>query len=42
MKKYIAPEVEKVEYEVVDCLDASASTTIGTESENADGLLGGL
>ena len=39
MKEYLAPEIEKVEYDVIDCLSTSGRN-IGKESDNIDNLLG--
>lgn len=41
MKEYLAPEIEKVEYDVVDCLAVSGNG-IGKEGDNIDDFLGGL
>ena len=45
MKKYLAPELEKIEYDVLDCLNTSgnpAGAGIGREGGDIDDLLGDL
>lgn len=41
MKEYLAPEIEKIEYDVIDCLSTSG-TGIGKEGEEIDGLTDGF
>lgn len=41
MKEYLAPEIEKVEYDVLDCLTVSGQG-IGKEGDDIDDLLGDL
>ena len=45
MKKYMTPEIEKVEYDVADCLYPSgepASAPVPKEKENANDLINGI
>ncbi len=35
MKQYIAPEIEKIEYEVADCLEGSQNVPIDSEDIGA-------
>ena len=42
MKEYLAPEIEKVEYDVLDCLATSGGKGITKESENTDDIFNNL
>ena len=38
MKKYLAPEIEKVEYDVIDCLQASGEDIVRNISKESDDI----